>query len=440
MAATEETYEGSAFARFIHSEVAGSMVLLFATIVALGWANSPWAASYFALEQTYVGVSWGESVFKMSLGHWIGDGLMVIFFFVVGLEIKREVVVGQLSSLERAILPVSAAVGGMLVPALLYSVFNVGSPSANGWGVPMATDIAFALGILALFGKRVPIGLKVFLTALAIADDLGAVIVIAVFYTEQISFMGLGVAGLFLGLIFLSVQLGLRQTWIYLIMMLMVWVGVLASGIHATIAGVLLALLIPVRAQLAPGEFFERVRRNIGNLESRDLTKESMIDDKEQTNALDDLYLAANDMRPVGFALENGLHPIQAFLILPLFALFKAGIPLGPETTGAFPSLASLGVICGLVLGKPIGVLLFSWLAIRSGRASLPEGVTSLQLLGAGCLAGVGFTMSIFISELAFGYGEALGEVKLGILVASLLAGVTGYIVLKVAFAKTPET
>jgi NhaA family Na+:H+ antiporter len=438
MAKSRGNDQESAFARFFRSEVSGSLVLLACTLVALAWANSPFAEFYFELEHAPLGVSWGDHHFEMSVGHWIGDGLMVIFFFVVGLEIKREVVVGQLSSMERAILPVSAALGGMVVPALIYTIFNVGTESARGWGVPMATDIAFALGVLALFGKRVPIGLKVFLTALAIADDLGAVLVIALFYTSEIAIDGLIIAGIFMGLIALVAKLGVRQNFIFILLMGIVWAAVLYSGVHATVAGVALAMLIPVRSQIEPGEFFDRVKGSVASLESAELTRESMISDEAQSEALDDIYVATDDMRPIGLALEHDLHPMQAFFILPIFALFKAGIPLGEETLDAFPSAESLGVILGLVLGKPIGVMLFSGFAIMSGRAKLPEGVTRSMLLGAGCLAGIGFTMSIFISELAFIDKSMLAEVKLGILVASLIAGALGYVILSFTLPKDP--
>jgi NhaA family Na+:H+ antiporter len=348
------------FQEFFHSEVSGSIVLLVFAIAALIWSNSPWAATYFELEHTYIGVSWGDEVFKLSLGHWIGDGLMVLFFFVVGLEIKREIVVGNLSSMRQAILPVSAAVGGMLLPAGLYACFNLGGSGASGWGIPMATDITFALGVLALFGARAPIGLKVFLTALAIADDLGAVVVIAVFYTEQISWIALAVASGFLFSIFVIGRLGIRQMWIYLLLALGCWVAVLASGVHATVAGVLIAMLIPMRGKIDAAEFLATGKRRIAELEASGLTNYSMFDDHDQVEMLDDPYITVEDMRPPGLALEHLLHPIQAFLVLPLFALFKAGVPLTGDAVSDFPSSIRLGIIAGLVIGKPLGVTLFT--------------------------------------------------------------------------------
>ncbi|MGD8818300.1 MAG: Na+/H+ antiporter NhaA [Acidobacteriota bacterium] len=425
------------FERFVHSEVSGSMVLLACTIAALAWANSPWAESYFDLVNTYIGVSWGDATFKMSLGHWIADGLMAIFFFVVGLEIKRELVIGQLSSFRQAVLPVGAAVGGALVPAALYALFNGAGAGASGWGVPMATDIAFALGILSLFGKRAPIGLKVFLTALAIADDLLAVLVIAFFYSANISFFALAAAGFFMLLIVAAGRLGFRQTWVYLLLAVAAWAAVFASGVHATVAGVLIAMLVPVRANIEPKDFLARSRRRLEELEKSELTRESPVQRKEQMKALDDMYLAIEDMRPAGIALEHDLHPIQSFLILPLFALFKAGVPLDADAAGMLTGSVSIGIILGLFIGKQIGITAAAWAAIQGGWADMPEGVTWPQLWGAACLGGVGFTMAIFIGELAFTSETLIAEAKLAILVASLASGIFGFLVLQRVLPKS---
>ncbi|MFQ5585177.1 MAG: Na+/H+ antiporter NhaA, partial [Calditrichia bacterium] len=424
-------HDSGMFQRFFHSEVSGSLFLLGSTIIALIWANSPWADVYFKLSHTKIGVSWGGLNFHMSLEHWIADGLMVIFFFVVGLEIKRELVIGQLSSLKKAILPVAAALGGMIVPAGLYILLNFNTDAISGWGVPMATDIAFALGILALFGSRAPLGLKVFLTALAIVDDLGAILVIALFYSEKIFIGGLILAGIFLLLILLANRMGIRQMWIYLILATGVWAGIMASGIHATVAGVLVAMLVPVKGTISPREFFSRTKKRLDELEDAGLTRDSMVADPLQMNALDDIYFAVEDMRPAGLSLENQLHPLQSFLILPLFALFKAGVSLDAESASHLTGSLSLGIILGLFVGKQIGVLLFSWIAVRSGQTILPDGVTWGQLWGVSILAGVGFTMSIFISDLAFSSATMINEAKLAILIASLLAGVIGYFVLR---------
>ena len=424
------------FQKFFQSEVSGSIVLLACTIVALAWANSPWAADYFRLAHTKIGLSWGDASFKLSLQHWVNDALMVIFFFVVGLEVKREIVVGQLSSMKKAILPISAAVGGMVVPAGLYLVLNAGGDGARGWGVPMATDIAFALGVLALFGSRAPLGLKVFLTALAIADDIGAVLVIALFYTERIWWGILAFAGIFLFLIFLAGRLGIRRPGIYLLLAIGVWAAVLGSGIHATIAGVLVAMMVPVRAEIDPTRFLARARRRLDELAGSGLTQESMVSNRGQLRALDDLHHGTKDMIPAGIALEHSLHPIQSFFILPLFALFNAGVAIDGSVLKTLVSPVGLGIVVGLFLGKQIGVTLFSWIAVRTGYADLP-GITWPQIYGAGCLAGIGFTMSLFVAELAFKDAELLGQAKLGILAASLISGIVGYLILQRSLPKT---
>jgi NhaA family Na+:H+ antiporter len=406
-------------------------LLLACTIVALAWANSPWAESYFALSHKYIAISWGNSSFELSLQHWINDLLMAVFFFVVGLEIKREIVVGQLSSFEKSILPVSAALGGMVVPAIMYAVLNVGGEGTRGWGIPMATDIAFALGILALFGRRVPIGLKVFLTALAIADDMGAVLVIALFYTEGIKLAALIVAVVCLGLIAIANRAGVRRSGPYVILAVAVWLAVFTSGVHATVAGIMVAMLVPVRALIDPSDFLARSRRRLKELEESELTPDSMVHDRTQLEALDDMYLASNDMIPAGLALEERLHPIVSFIILPLFALFNAGVALDARAVDVLPEPVTLGVILGLFLGKQVGITAFSWLAIKSGRAKMPDGSTWGMIYGASLLAGVGFTMSLFVSDLAFNSAALLMEAKIGILIGSLLSGVFGYLVLR---------
>lgn len=419
-----------AFQRFLRSEIAGSIVLLVCTVVALVWANSPWAATYEHLIHQKVGVSWGKASFELSLQHWVNDALMAVFFFVVGLEIKREVVLGHLSSVRQSVLPVAAALGGMLVPALLYSAFTFGTDSIRGWGVPMATDIAFALGLLAVFGKRVPLGLKVFLAALAIADDMGAVLVIAVFYTERIRFGALLAAGVLLAVLLVVDRARKRRFGLTALFVVGVWVAVFASGVHATVAGILLALLVPVRSRIDPRRFIERTERDLAVLKEGELTPESMISNARQFSAFSDLARAASDARPTGLRFEKNLHAAQAFFILPLFAFFNAGVSLGGKAMETLGSPISLGIIVGLVLGKQIGVTLFSWLAVKLAGAGLPEGVTWGQLYGAACLAGVGFTMSLFISDLAFVSSETIEAAKIGILAASSIAGVSGLLVL----------
>ncbi len=419
------------FKRFVHSEVSGSIVLLICTVTALVWANSPWAESYQQMLHIKAGISWGGRTFALTLHHWVNDGLMVVFFFVVGLEIKRELVVGRLSSLDRAILPIAGALGGMIIPALLYVGINHGGPAARGWGIPMATDIAFALGLLAVFGKRVPIGLKVFLMALAIADDLGAVAVIAIYYTEKINLTALITAAVLLVVLAGFIKARVNRVGLLAVVIVAFWAAVLVSGIHATIAGILVAFLVPVKASMEPDEFVGALKTSLGELEAcGGLTRASMIERSTQLGAIDRVWTAGARMYPSGLALEHYLHPAQAFFILPLFALFNAGVVLSGDVGRVLMSAEALGVIAGLFIGKQLGVLAFSWIAVKSGRAHLPEGVTFKQVWGVASLAGIGFTMSLFVSDLAFNAPELLAGAKLGILVASLLSGVWGAILL----------
>jgi NhaA family Na+:H+ antiporter len=421
---------GGAFESFVRSEVIGSLLLLASTALALGWANSPWAEAYTNILHTEIGISWGATAFTLTLQHWINDLLMAVFFFVVGLEIKREVVVGELSSVGKAALPVAAAAGGMIVPAAFYFAFNRGGEGMSGWGVPMATDIAFALGILAVFGKRVPVGLKVFLTALAIADDLGAVAVIAVFYSGAIRWTALLAAVLGLGLIVVAARARIRWSGIYLVLAGAVWLAVLSSGLHATIAGILVALLVPVKVPAEPDAALNIVKSKLAELQGLGLSRESMIVERSQLEAIEELHRATAELRPPGLTLEERLHPLVAFLILPLFALFNAGVSLGEGFARHLTNPVALGIVLGLVLGKQLGVIGASWLAIRFGRATMPDGVSWRQLHGVACLAGIGFTMSLFITDLAFADDNIVASAKVGILLASALAGVLGLLVL----------
>ncbi len=418
------------FEWFIHSQIAGSILLLACTVAALIWANSPWRETYEHLLHLKLGWTLGDGAFTLSLHHWINDGLMVVFFFVVGLEIKRELVVGQLSSFDRAILPVAAAVGGMLVPAALYAVLNFRGEGAPGWGVPMATDIAFALGVLAVLGSRVPIGLKVFLTALAIADDLGAVMVIAVFYTEKIRFAPLIVAGVGLAVLFLLVRAGFKRLGILLALVFLIWIAVFSSGIHATVAGILVALVIPVRPRVGLGDFVARSREQTDLIERLEPSDDSILHDQEQLDAVENLHSMAGKALPPGLVMEHYLHPVQVWLILPLFALANAGVHFDTRILDTLSNPISLGIMLGLIVGKPLGIGLMAWLVVRTGRGALPDGVTWGQVIGAGCLAGIGFTMSLFVTELAFTDSLLVAESKVGILAASLISGIIGFILL----------
>jgi Na+:H+ antiporter, NhaA family len=427
------------FTRFTHSQSFGSALLLAATVAALALANSRWADIYFGFLDTKVGVSWGTASFGLSVQLWINDLLMVVFFFVVGLEIKRELVAGQLSSVRKAAVPVVAAVGGMLVPALLYAWFNPAGEAAAGWGIPMATDIAFALGVLALFGARVPVGLKVFLTALAIVDDLGAVLVIALFYSHGIYWPGLAIAGTFLGAIAIANRARVGHPVVYVALALGVWAGVLASGVHATVAGVLVAMLVPVRSRLNPREFLDLTEDRLSRLRSARLTTDSVLEDRWQLDAISDLRRVASEMRPPGLALEETFHGFVAFVVLPLFAFFNAGVAVGSGVAEALAHPVGLGIIVGLVVGKMVGITIFTWAAVVVGRAERPEGVSWSQIYGGACLAGIGFTMSMFVTQLAFSSAENLARAKVGILAASVVAAILGAVVLHLRLPPNPS-
>jgi NhaA family Na+:H+ antiporter len=418
------------FERFLHSQTSGSIVLILATVTAVIWANSPWADLYHKLSHLDIGTWFAGQQYHLSLDHWVKDGLMAVFFFVVGLEIKREILIGELSSFRKAILPVMAALGGAVAPALIYFALNPAGDAARGWGVPMATDIAFALGVLALFGSRAPIGLKVFLTALAIVDDLMAVVVIAIFYTSEISLPALLTAIVLLVILAWSLRALRRLYVLHLLLAFAIWLLVYLSGVHATIAGVLIAMTVPLRAHLDPQKFFAVLLEQGKRLKRGGLTKDSLITERWQRKTLEKIYFAAQDMMPAGVFLEDQLHTFQAFLILPLFALFSAGVTVDSATMQGLPSTVSLGIIIGLVFGKQVGVFLFSLLVIKTKFADMPTGVTWGQLWGASALAGIGFTMSIFISELAFEDPAMIADAKISIFIASILAALTGFTLL----------
>ncbi len=418
---------------FIQSSSAGGILLMMCAILALVWANSPFDEGYFALWQTVVTVGGGPLVISKPLLLWINDGLMALFFFVVGLEIKREVLVGELSSPRNAALPLAAAIGGMVVPALIYLAFNRGTSGASGWGVPMATDIAFALGVLALLGKRVPLSLKIFVMALAIVDDLGAVMVIALFYTEKITPNALIAAGGFLAALVLLNVAGVRRPLPYTIFGIALWVAVLKSGVHATIAGVVLAMTIPATARIDLEGFIARARRILDEMSGPDAADELPEEDTVSAHELEQLCERVES--PLQ-RLEHMLQPWVAFFIMPIFALANAGVALGGSGLSALGSPVALGVALGLVAGKLLGVLGFSVLAVKTGLAQLPSGVTWRHIFGASWLCGIGFTMSLFIANLAFD-AALLDTAKIGILAASLVAGVVGFAVLR---ATPPET
>ncbi|MBW3623747.1 MAG: Na+/H+ antiporter NhaA [Armatimonadetes bacterium] len=418
------------FQTFFRLESASGILLLLTAIIALIWANSPFAASYFRLWDTLVTVSAGGFIISKPLLLWINDGLMAIFFFVVGLEIKREVLIGELSDPKKAALSVAAAAGGMLFPAGIYALMNAGGAGSAGWGIPMATDIAFALGVLALLGKRVPLSLKIFVTAVAIVDDLGAVLVIAIFYTTKLSLPILGIGAAFLaGLALLNVA-GVRRTLPYALLGLGLWVAFLKSGVHATIAGVLLAMTIPANRRIDAPDFLTRAEMLLSEF-AEDVKPGRMEPTNDQRDALHSLEMAAEELEAPLTRLEHALHPFVAFFIMPVFALANAGVALGGGTeTSAAAGSVTLGVILGLLFGKQIGILAFAWLSTKMGIALLPGGVSWRQVWGVSLLCGIGFTMSLFIASLAFTDPALLNSAKIGILAGSLLSGIAGAVVL----------
>jgi NhaA family Na+:H+ antiporter len=356
---------------------------------------------------------------------------MAIFFFVVGLEIKRALLKGELAEPRKAALPVAAALGGMIVPALIYTAFNAGGDGARGWGIPMATDIAFAVGVLALLGTRAPLSLKVFLLALAIADDLGAIAVIAIFYTDEIEFAWLAAAIFAFGAVAVMGRFGIRDAIVYLAMGLFAWFAVHESGVHATIAGVVLGLLTPVNAYYEDKQVERRVIDLAEQLRSGE-AEDTPEGDELGRSALRELEELARESRPVSDRLEHALHPWTSYVIIPIFALANAGVELsGDSIADAVESPISIGVALGLMLGKPIGIVLFSFIAVRMGVASLPADVNWKMLMGTGMIAGIGFTVSLFIGELAFDAQERIDEAKIGILAGSALIGIAGYLTLR---------
>jgi len=419
------------FQEFVRLEASGGIILLACTIVALVWANSPFADSYVGLWQTRVTFNVG-SVFELSkpLLLWINDGLMAIFFFVVGLEIKREVLVGELASFRQAALPIAAAIGGVAAPAILYTLLNAGGEGAAGWGIPIATDIAFALGVMALLGDRVPTSLKVFVTALAIVDDITAVLVIALFYTAQIDWTSLLIGFALLGALVAANRLGVRRPLIYALLGIALWVAFLKSGVHATVAGVLLAMTIPARNLIDPDDFLRRSRNYLDHFEAASDGGASVLVNQDRQAAVHALEVATEQVQAPLQRMEHALHSWVAFFIMPVFALANAGVSLGDATDAGVTNPITLGVILGLVIGKPLGITAASWLAVRARIADIPTDIGWKQLHGASWLAGIGFTMSLFIAGLAFGESQLLSMAKVGILVASLVAGVVGWVLL----------
>ena len=415
--------------QFIQTESSSGLVLLASTIIALIWVNLA-PESYNGTWDTRASFRLGSAVMELSLRDWVNDGLMVIFFLLVGMEIKRELLVGELSSPRKALLPIAAALGGMVVPALCYLSLNIGTDSARGWGIPMATDIAFALGVLALLGRRVPTGVKVFLAALAIADDLGAVLVIAIFYTESLQFSALGASVLIFLVLLLSNWAGIRWLSWYGVFGLLLWLAVFNSGVHATIAGVLLAMAMPAWSRIDLPRFRQHLEETTRELKEHGDPTGTVLADEDLLSRVTNLRSACTRLQPSLHRLEHDLAPWVAMLIMPIFAMANSGVYLAQAGSGLGDPLA-LGIALGLLVGKPVGITLGSWLVVRFGLASLPRNTSWKHLVGVGMLGGVGFTMALFIAGLAFGEGARLDTARLAILSSSALAGFAGFLFLR---------
>lgn len=417
--------------RFLALEAASGILLIVTAGIALVWANSPWAGAYHHLWHLPVGLRVGTFAFERPLEWLVNDGLMVIFFFVIGLEIRRELDHGELSEFRRAILPAAAALGGMVVPALIYLLVASGETTRSGWGVPMATDIAFAVGVLTLLGKRVPPALRVLLLALAVIDDLGAIVVIGCFYSSGLQLGALSIAAAGIAGIFVLQRFGVRARAVYVVPGLVIWAGVAASGIHPTIAGVVIGLLTPVNAWLGTDGFLAGMQRELSELASSQLSSHELANRLRQVNAL-----RREAMSPVESLIEL-LHPWVAFGIMPVFALANAGVTLGGVTFEGDSMRALFGVALGLLVGKPIGVVLACVVLLKLRVAVLPVGLSLRHLVVLGTTAGIGFTMALFVSALAFSDGSLLAAGKLGILAATFVASITA-LVLGRALLKMP--
>ncbi len=442
MASVDQNNDEGFFSKFYKSLISGGTLLMIATVVAVIWSNVD-HKFYEHVWHDLLSVEVETFLLKMTWHHWINDGLMAVFFFVVGLEIKREFLAGELHSVRQASLPVFAAIGGMIVPIILFFAFGLKGEAGEGWGIPMATDIAFSLGILGMLGKKVPLSLKVFLTALAIVDDLGAVLIIALFYGGQLNWMYLLIAGGLLLVLVIANRLNIQNLHIYTIVGFAIWYFFIESGVngpgtglHATIAGVLVAFTIPARPRVDVGIFGPRLMAKAKEFARiPHVTHKTVLSD-EQMHVVDGIEDAVRMVRSPLQYIEHQLHGFISVIVLPLFALANAGVYLGGE--GEIITDISLAIALSLILGKTIGISLFSWLAVRLGFAVKPKGSSWLSFVGLGLLGGIGFTMSIFIADLAYP-AELLNQAKLGIFIGSILAGVCGFLLLRYSLTRDEE-
>lgn len=416
------------FQRFFRTETLGGVVLLGFALAALAIANSPFSGAYNHLWEIPLTVGIAPHALSQSLHQWINDGLMAVFFLLVGLEIKRELVAGELSSARQAALPIACAIGGMVVPGLIYLSFNLRGPGAHGWGIPMATDIAFALGALNLIAPRAPIGAKVLLTALAIVDDMGSVLVISLFYSETIVWSAFGGAVVTLLVLIGFNMIGIRHLWPYLLGGVVLWCFIHGSGVHATIAGVALAFTIPTHSRINAREFSKEARSLLDRFDRTETGDLEVLTSKGQQETVFALERASGGVTAPLLRLEHALHNFSAFVVMPLFAFANAGVKIELSLQHAE---IGFGILAGLVFGKPLGIMMAAWIAVKTGIARLPQAVNWRSLLGYGFLAGIGFTMSLFIAMLAFEDMALVYAAKRGIIAASLLAGVAGALILR---------
>lgn len=427
------------FQKFIKQEKAGGIVLGISVVIALILANSPLSTFYHHFLEYKYGFTWdGKNYFEYSLHHWINDGLMAVFFFIVGLELKREIVGGELSSPRNALLPIIAAFGGMIVPAGIYLLFNPSGEMHQGWGIPMATDIAFALGVLYLLGSKIPLSLKVFLTALAIVDDLGAVLVIAFFYSSDISVIYLLIGSLLLLTMYAGNKLGIRNILYYAVLGIGgVWTTFLLSGVHATIAAVLAAFMIPADVRIKEKEFIDKIQEYLKRFANADPDYRSPTLTNDQLHELEKINQTVLAATPPLQRLEHAMHPFVTFFIIPVFALANAGVSIDIDQEHLFSTNIAIGVASGLLIGKVMGVVGFSLLAVKLKLTSFPEGMNTKNLFGLGLLAAIGFTMSLFITSLAFEEEAFITQAKIGIFIASIIGGLAGYLLLKSQYGKS---
>jgi len=417
--------------RFIHYQNSGGIVLLTSVILALFFANSPMKEAFHHFWETSLRIGFIDLEMNYSLHHWVNDGLMAMFFFVVGLELKREIIAGELSSFKKAMLPIVAAIGGMVFPALFYLAFNQGLPSSGGWGIPMATDIVFTLALIGLVSKKVPLAAKVFLVALATVDDLGAVLVIAFFYSSELAFSNLIFGLILLCVLLLANFMGVRNMYFYAIIGIGgVWLAFMLSGVHATIAGVLVAFTIPARKKINEKIYSEYIHRLLKGFDKEIPIKGPLMTSK-QHQIIEEIKATSLDAQAPSQKLEIALHPWVTFLVIPLFAISNAGVEIGSNFLEDLLNPITIGIVVGLIGGKFIGVVFFTWLLVKTKIAPLPQNTTWQHIMGLAFLAGVGFTMSLFITNLAFDDLQMIDQAKYGILLASLISGTAGVLILR---------